>query len=241
MNAANQRRLTPVLVMVGGLLCAVLVALFSGAGRGVHWLPRRALAPLPPQGDPANVPQPLPLAQFSLVWQRPLFNPDRKPVAHAASAAAVGLGDLELTGVIITDDLRMALLHDKKTDHEVRLRQGEKTPDGSITLIDVQARSAIFDSSAGRTELKLPNGAPITPLKHDRDANADADQAAGTGGMRMVRPPSSGLHPSRRSSRMPARRFDNIQKLPQGSVLERLRQLRNHAQTRRAQRDAASH
>ena len=160
MNAAHQRRLTPVLGGVAVVLGVLLLLLLGGVGRGVSWKAPRTLPPLPPAGNSADLPQPKPLQEFSVVWQQPLFNPDRKPIAHAAAGGS-NLGDLQLTGIIITPGLRMALLHDKNGDKEIRLRQGDSLPDGSVTLVEVQQRSAVFDSAAGRTELKLPAGALI--------------------------------------------------------------------------------
>ena len=178
MNAANQRQLTPWLVALVVLLGAVLLLLLAGIGRGAQWDAPRSLAPLPPAGNPANLPQPLPLQQFALVWQKPLFAPDRKPTASAADGGSQ-LGDLELTGVILTPALRMALLHDRQADREVRLREGESLPDGSVKLVEVRARSAIFDASGGRTELKLPAGAPIDPPRGaDRNANGEGTAPA---------------------------------------------------------------
>lgn len=172
MNAAHQRQLTPALVMLAVLLGALLLLLLSGVGRGVSWDAPRPVAPLPPPGNSANLPQPKPLQQFALVWQKPLFSPDRKPAAHAADGGS-SLGDLELTGIILTRDLHMALLHDKNGDKQLRLKEGASLPDGSITLVEVRPRSAVFDASSGRTELKLPAGAPIDLLKKD-DATTDA-------------------------------------------------------------------
>lgn len=181
MNAANQRQLTPILVAIAVLLGAVLLLLLSGIGRGARWDAPRALAALPPAGNPADLPQPLPLEKFALVWQKPLFSPDRKPVAHAADGGS-NLGDLELTGIILTPDLRMALLRDKSGDKQVRLHEGESLPDGSVKLVEVRPRSALFDSSAGRTELKLPAGAPI-----DDNKGAAAATATGPGDGTIMR------------------------------------------------------
>jgi general secretion pathway protein N len=188
MNAANQRQLTPILAAIAVLLGAVLLLLLSGIGRGAQWDVPRALAALPPAGNPADLPQPLPLQQFALVWQKPLFSPDRKPVAHAADGGS-NLGDLELTGIILTPDLHMALLHDKNGDKQVRLHEGESLPDGSVKLVEVRPRSALFDSSAGRTELKLPAGAPIDDNKTPAAANA----GPGTGTIMQVQPGAAGM------------------------------------------------
>lgn len=189
MNAANQRQLTPLLVVIAALLGALLLLLLGGLGRGVRWDSPRPLAPLPPAASAADLPRPVPLQHFALVWQKPLFSPDRKPVARAAEGGS-NLGDLELTGIILTPSLQMALLRDRNADREVRLRRGESLPDGSVKLVELHPRSAVFDSATGRTELKLPAGAPIDPPRgaapqQSVDNGAAANQPAGSPVQRM--------------------------------------------------------
>ncbi|MFA6229149.1 MAG: hypothetical protein WC617_03100 [Rhodanobacter sp.] len=230
MNAADQRRLTPFLVGCVVLLGAALLLLFAGAGGKVHWGAPRPLPPLPAPGNPANLPTPVPLQEFAVVWQKPLFAPDRKPVAAGASS----LGDLELTGVIITPTLRIALLHDKKGNREVRLRQGEATPDGSISLVEVLPRAAVFDSSAGRTELKLPAGAPIDAAKPGAPPHAGPP------------PPPAGADSVRRVGPVPAQDQPPANAQPAQdhsptSFANRLKQLRDNVEKRRAKRAAESH
>lgn len=222
MNAAHQRRLTPLLAALVLLLAALVLLLLGGVGRRVQWAPPRPLAPLPPAGNAAELPRPLPLSEFALVWQRPLFSPDRKPIARAADGGS-NLGELELTGIILTPTLRMALLRDKSGHRELRLREGQSLPDGSVKLVEIHPRSALFDSAAGRTELKLRAGAPID-LPKPGPAN-DAG-ARGTPGAAMMRidPAAAPAPPMQRP--LPA------------SVLERLRE---NVQRRRAARAAATH
>ena len=161
MNAAGQRRATPVLCALALVLGAVFVLLASGVGSAPHWDAPRAAASLPPPARPATLPRALPLQQFALVWQKPLFSPDRRPLAHAADG-----------GIILTPALHMALLHDRNGDRQVRLRIGERLPGGDLTLVEVRARSALFDTPSGRTELKLPAGAPIDTAKDKPPATA---------------------------------------------------------------------
>lgn len=235
MNAAQQRRLTPVLAGVAVLLGILLLVLLGGVGRGTRWAPPRTLPALP-SADRADLPQAAPLQQFSVVWAKPLFNPDRKPVAHA-SAGGSNLGDLQLTGIIITPSLRMALLHDKGGNREIRLRQGDSLPDGSVTLVEVQQRSAVFDSAAGRTELKLPAGAPIDQARGD--AGEDRDQPSA--GASMLHPqPAAPARPHFESGPGPARPSLTPASSagPTGTTLERLRRT---IEKRRAERAAASH
>lgn len=217
MNAANQRQLTPLLVVLAVLLAAVLLLFLAGVGREVRWDAPRTASPLTSAGNAASLPQPLPLQQFALVWQKPLFSPDRKPVAHAADGGS-SLGDLDLTGIILTPGLRMALLRDRVGDREVRLREGESLPDGSVKLVEIRPRSALFDSPAGRTELKLPAGAPIDPPRNGPGPATDTRGQPSDGGMRRVDP----MNPP------PA---------AQQSAAERLRQ---NIQKRRAARAAAA-
>ena len=178
MKAATQLRLTPALAVIVALLAALLVALWLGLGRGVHWDAPHAAAPLPSSARAAALPPPTPLQRYAAVWQKPLFNPDRQPVVRAAAGDAVG--DLALTGIILTRDVRMALVHDRANQRDLQIVQGRSTPDGSWTLREVRARSAVFDAPGGRVDLKLPRGAAFdkAPPPDGRDARgrgADAE------------------------------------------------------------------
>lgn len=191
MNAAAQRRMTPVLGVLAVIFGALLLTLLAGVGRGVHWGPPRTASPLPETRD-QGLPPPLPLAQFAAVWQQPLFSPDRKPAMRTASGGA-SLGEMQLTGIILTPGLHMALLHDKSGNHEVRVREGDSLPDGSWRLAELKPRSAVFESGGGRTELELPAGAPIdvpndTAAPAQAGANAPA-AALPPGGMRVMTGP----------------------------------------------------
>lgn len=59
MNAAAQRRLTPMLAGAAGVLALLLVVLLAGVGRGVRWDPPRPTEPLPDMHDSAaDLPRP---------------------------------------------------------------------------------------------------------------------------------------------------------------------------------------
>ncbi len=228
MNAADQRRLTPLLALLAALLGAVWLLLLLGIGRGVHWSAARPRAALPAAGHPVSLPRPLPLQQFAVVWQKPLFNPDRKPVVYAADGDS-HLGNLRLTGIILTPSLRMALLQNAKGDRQVSLREGQSLPDGSVTLVEIRTRSAVFDSSAGRTELKLPNGAPI-------DVRKASGRPSGSTMMR-VREGGEGaqkVHPGRAAPTLP-QRVPKAAPPASSPVLDRLRKT---IQKRRAEKAA---
>jgi general secretion pathway protein N len=178
-NAAEQRRLTPALGVLCALALLLLVALALGMGRGVHWLALGSTAKLPAT-TAAIRRHPPPLEEFASAWQQPLFNDTRKPVLEAAGGGAnVTLGDLELTGIIITPNLRMALLRDR-AGHGVRVREGASLPDGGWTLHKLEDRSAVFIGNGQRTELKLQ-----VPTQNAASANGGQPRS-GSGVMRMT-------------------------------------------------------
>jgi general secretion pathway protein N len=172
MNAAAQRRLTPVFATSVAVLGVVFLSLLFGVGHGVTWNAPRETPPLPAVHNVA-LPTPPALPSYAQVWEHPLFSSDRKPiVSSGGDAGGVSLGDLQLTGIILTPSLHMALLgpihpsnngNDNKDDdsQQVRVKEGANVPDTPWKLIKVLPRSAIFASSSGRTELNLPAGAPI--------------------------------------------------------------------------------
>lgn len=228
MNAAAQRRLTPILGGVAIFFGVLLLVFLAGVGRGTQWGPPRAATPLPPAHD-QGLPPPKPLAQFAAVWQQPLFNPDRKPSMRTASGGA-SLGDMQLTGIILTPSLHMALLHDKSGDREVRVREGDSLPDGSWRLAELKPRSAVFESAGGRTQLDLPAGAPIDMPKAATSSGAPAPTApvaaALPPGAMVVGPAQGNAMPAAGTANPPA---------SAGTQSDRIQQLREAIQKRRAQ------
>jgi general secretion pathway protein N len=69
----------------------------------------------------------------------------------------------------------MALLHDRQDNRELRLHRGETLPGGSLTLVEVRPRSAVFDTASGRVELRLPAGAAIDASAAPHDAMPGID------------------------------------------------------------------
>ncbi|UPG85401.1 general secretion pathway protein GspN [Luteibacter aegosomatis] len=163
MNAAGQRRLTPVLGGIALALAAVCATFAMGVGRGIQWDDPSPPEPLP-QTRAAAMPKPTPITDFAEVWQRPLFMADRKPVAATGGDdSSSNIGDLELTGIIMTSGLRMALLRDTGKDATtptVRVKEGSALGDGHWTLASLTPRSAVFDNGGERRELTLKVAAP---------------------------------------------------------------------------------
>ncbi|HEX7815997.1 hypothetical protein [Dyella sp.] len=235
MNAAAQRRLTPVLGGVAAVFAVVLVVLISGLGRGVHWNRPLPTPPLPDTSNDSKLPPPLPLEHFAAVWQRPLFNPDRKPTVHTSGEGS-NLGDMELTGIILTPSMRVALLHSKDGDKDMRIREGSASPDGGVKLLQLQARSAVFESGGTRTELKLPSGAPVTPLPKSNTPNPPPGAPNPQQQQTNTNPPQMqiqhvppGAQPGQPGMQPPG---------PSPEQAERIRQLRENILKRRAQQAA---
>jgi general secretion pathway protein N len=157
-NAADRRRLTPALGVLAVLLAALLIALWAGVGRGAHWNDRAAPPPLPPAHAATPPPSVPPLENFALVWEHPLFSPDRKPIAAPAGSSNTNTGDLELTGVIMLPGLHMALLREKNSGRTLRVREGQSA--NGATVVEVKPRSAVVDINGARTELPLKVGPP---------------------------------------------------------------------------------
>jgi general secretion pathway protein N len=156
MNAADRRRLTPVLGIVVAVLLVLLIALWAGLGRGVHWHDDAAPSRLPSVGTPTPAPAVPPLDQFADVWQHPLFSPTRTPESAAAEGDGAS-GDLELTGVIMLPHLRMAIVHDRTNGRDYRIVEGRPSRDGP-TLVELHPRSAVVEVSGARQQLRLVPG-----------------------------------------------------------------------------------
>lgn len=157
MNAADRRRLTPALGILAVALAALLIALWAGVGSRAHWNDNAAPPPLPKVRAATPPPSVPPLENFAAVWERPLFSPDRKPIAAPAGATNnANTGDFELTGVIILPGLHMALLREKNTGRTLRVRQGQSA--NGATVVEVKPRSAIVEIKGSRTELPLKVG-----------------------------------------------------------------------------------
>ncbi|TAN04465.1 MAG: general secretion pathway protein GspN [Rhodanobacteraceae bacterium] len=195
MNAADRRRLTPSLGILAALLALVLIALWSGLGRGAHWHDDAAPPHLPPVGSTLPAPTVPPLEQFAEVWQRPLFSPTRTPEPVAGGEGAAS-GDLELTGVIMLPNLKMAILHDKTTHKDYRVIEGRPSREGP-TLVELHPRSAVVESSGSRLQLQLiPGPSPTAGETTQNDAGQGASgmvSRQGEGGSeRQVPMPGSG-------------------------------------------------
>ncbi len=112
---------------------------------------------------PANAALP-PWPEFMAIIEKPIFNESRKPEenpteAEAPKQAAAPL-TANLTSVLITETLKMAMLRDPNTQKVMRIREGQNL-EGDFAqwrLIELQPRSAVFEADGTRQELQITAG-----------------------------------------------------------------------------------
>jgi general secretion pathway protein N len=103
-------------------------------------------------------------AEYGEVLNRPLFNDTRTPEpAEPVEGAAGGDGNtpplnVTLTGVILSGELKLALVRDNAKGETQRVRVGQplEGEQAGWTLIELEPRAAVFEGAGlGRQELEL--------------------------------------------------------------------------------------
>ncbi|HEV2607687.1 MAG TPA: hypothetical protein VGT79_06875 [Xanthomonadaceae bacterium] len=197
------RRLEPrswLLVALAGwaLLCAI-VALGGFGGRYSLLADDPKLAPPLPKVPLASARTPLgPLEAYAEAANRPLFYPDRKPIAvHVPGQTGADAQplDVTLTSIVMTPSLQMAIVQDNKTKESLRVREGQALggPYSGWKLVSMSPRSVVFaGGSQGQTTLELrvfdgQGGEEPTQMGLTPQAIASGAFATGT-----PRPPGNG-------------------------------------------------
>jgi len=113
-----------------------------------------------------NVPQlgaARPIEEYAEITNRPVFNPSRQPVIGAADseeedeelagAEDVDAPDVELAGVVITPEVRVATLRLKDSPESLMAFEGQPLEGdfGSWRLSRIEPRMAILESGSGET------------------------------------------------------------------------------------------
>lgn len=186
--------LTWMLAAACGWALLLWLAALMGMGERLQPLPAVDPGPLPAVAEQA----PLrigALAQYAEAAHRPLFTDDRRPHAFVASVdgdGAEGGGGLDfaLTGVLISPQVRLAILQPAGGGESQRVREGaavEGAP--GWRLLELQPHRAIFDGSSGQATLELrrfggdgapagePKAAPADPAR--AEVEAELRKAAG--------------------------------------------------------------
>jgi hypothetical protein len=104
--------------------------------------------------------EPLPLASYADLLQRPLFSPNRRPAVSAA-AARLSSASLRLTGVVAEAGHTIALVRSDEQKRETRVGPGASLNGWQVAAIDAQG----IDLVAGRQHLHvgLKQVIPPTP------------------------------------------------------------------------------
>lgn len=126
-----------------------------------------------------------PLDAFSEVIERPLFRPDRRPapvVVDAAKADGTSRQGYALLGVVIDDDMRMALLRPKGAKRTLRILEGQQI-DG-WTVEDVRPDRVVMRRGGVSEEVRLrdlPGRKRLKPAqssKNETDAPSKESEKA---------------------------------------------------------------
>ena len=190
-------------------LCLVVLSLLGlGARVGPH-PDNRALVPALPVVTLDAVGSRLgPASDYLEVGNRPLFTRDRRPAPMTAdtSNAAVPL-EVNLTSVLITPELKLAIVQNTSDGASRRVRLGDVLEGTDWRLVQLEPRRALFEGSEGQRDLMLrvfdgtggqaptPQAAAVIPpgaTAADKPDTVDASgaTAAASG------PPSTGAPPA---------------------------------------------
>ncbi|MHC1480708.1 hypothetical protein ACYJW8_10675 [Frateuria aurantia] len=184
MNAAAARQLTRILLVAAGMAGLGLLVLLGGWARRLDWGPALPIERLPVPGRTATASETPPLSQFSAIWSRPLLEPDRHPaVRHGRMADP---GHFELTGVILTPALKMALLQPRSDgglvgkstaagSPGIRVALGARIAGTGWLLLRLDPRRAWFMVDGREQVLELaPAASRSTPGAANRPPPGDA-------------------------------------------------------------------
>jgi general secretion pathway protein N len=141
------------------LLCAIVALLGFGGRYQLLADDPSKVQPLPAIAKASTAPVLGPLENYAAASKRPLFYPDRKPIAvhvPGQNSSAQPL-NVVLTSVIITPSVQMAIVQDVQTHVSYRAKQGQSLdgPYSAWKLVSVSPRAAVFESGQGQTTLEL--------------------------------------------------------------------------------------
>jgi general secretion pathway protein N len=239
MAALQQRLPTLLLAAVAGWSLLVLVCVYAGLGSRYSLHPDDAsLVPELPKVDLSRAQNPLKgLADYAVVGERPLFNADRRPLPPPETPDADGEAppppaplDVVLTSVVMTGDVKIAIVQDKKSNKSQSVREGGALQ-GDLAgwkLTELGPRKAVFEGPTGRSEVELrvfdgSGGEAPTPIA---SAEAVPSEPAATASA----PAAAGENPNPQT---PEARAELIRK----RIEERRRQMREEAERANKQND----
>jgi general secretion pathway protein N len=234
MSTQAAKLLSAILAGVCGVLLLLALAMQFGFGRGYSWLQpdvdSAQVASVAIDKTPFKLP---PETQFADTTARPLFNDDRKPTPDSPDAPdtppppKVPL-NIALTGIILTPQVHLAMVHDKAKNRDVALKEGMPMDgdQGGWTLTKVNPRSAVFRETSGEeVEVELSTAvAGPTPAVNTR-----------TGAPAVVAPAHAPAPAPAPMAAPPPAQNEQAQALQQ-RIEERRRQMREEAERLRQQK-----
>lgn len=156
------------LIALLALICAafatvVATELTSSAGSASQTVASDASAPSKPEfGAAQRATFSLPgLPSFSIVTERPVFSPSRRPAARAADGSGAW-SSFELAGIIITPQAREALIVHGKPPAIVHIAEGQAVE--GWTLKAIYRDHVVFSDHSDEHELKLIDRTSQLPL-----------------------------------------------------------------------------
>ncbi len=197
MNASSTQMLRAVLWALFGWSVAVWLLAQAGLGGrySLHPSDPEGVAPLPELSLARAQSQLGPLPEYAAVADRPLFNPDRRPLPPAdapateqapAPAPAAAL-DVVLSSVVIAGKTKIAIVTDRSSGKSQSLKVGDSLAgdQSGWKLVELQPRAAVFQGPSGRSRADLRvfdgvGGQAPTPveLKIDATESDDGEAAA---------------------------------------------------------------
>lgn len=236
MNARTARLITLSLAGACGVMALAGVLAWMGAGRGYGWLPEAEAPPVTGVGriDTEAVVMP-PDSEFAEVRQRPIFNEDRKPTPIVEEVkppdAPTAPLNITLTGIVMTPDLKLAMVRDNTKNEAVSLRVGMPLPgeQQGWTLAEIRARSVVFRNPQDETsevELEVAPGLTVPPSARAVPPPPPPPGAAPA-------PPPGGNVPANVPGQPPPDRAAELQR----RIEERRREMREQAEKLREQQE----
>ena len=191
-------------------LCLVVLSLLGlGARVGPHPDNRALVPPLPvvtldtvgSRLGPAN--------DYLEVGNRPLFTRDRRPAPMTADTgnAAVPL-EVNLTSVLITPELKLAIVQNTSDGASRRVRLGDVLEGTDWRLVQLEPRRALFEGAEGQRDLTLrvfdgsggqaptPQATTTAAIPPGATAANKPDVAAAPGATAAPGPPQTGAAPA---------------------------------------------
>lgn len=170
----------------GWALLAWVLALAGMGGHAALLADDPSLLQVLPQPQPSPPDRLGPLGQYDEIAARPLFADDRRPHPFSLQAdedeGKDNGFDYQLTGVLITPQLRMAIVQPTQGGDSVRVRldtAADEIP--AWRLVQLDARSAVFAGPDGRKTLELRvydgSGDAAPTRVQDSSPMRDADSA----------------------------------------------------------------